>query len=719
MHIAHRPGPAVQPIQLNPAYVEQWNYIQAYLKRSDAEGDEASLRAAAKVLPQDLVTSSYVDLIRTTFLLKIVPALKQVTPSASNYVGICENLRDGLARYEKCFAKLGLETVNIRRAFNALVRVQLDTTAWKDPINEWVTEVLLSGNENLLVHVHQTVSAIGIASAFEEQFQVALGRLLTSEIESAHAKDWTESHLESVIATTLQTPRRLLQLLGIVVPDEQLDVLARRALAELRIAEMFDIIVDYPASIAALEDLKQCLGSTTMRAKLVESYQNACQTRLLHPGANTPDIITVYIATIKVFLLLDPPGVLLDRVARPIRKYLRERTDTIRSIMSSLLGEVDNELAQELAASIDVSADVLDEDDPNWTPDPVDAAPDYMKNKASDIIGSLITIYENKDVFVRELQTLLADRLFAVTNYNIDQELRNLEMLKLRFGDSMMSVCDVMLKDVSDSKRIDAQVHEVKPEIPGYVKADNILHCTIVSRLYWPQLSKYQTQSSEGLKLPAALDGMFKEYSAEFAKLKAQRSLKFQKEMGHVRVELALQDRNFDMLVSPTHAALISLFDEDDGQSILSLQEISDKLGLPLPETRKNIAFWVAQQVLTASMTEGQITYSVMEALHNNAAGSAETVAPLLPELPMNDPAAEGAPIEEIDDMHTYWQFIVGMLTNVGPLPADRIHSMLGMFAPGYDRSRDQLVAFLERQLRAGEVDLKGGQYKLSDRRSF
>ena len=48
-----------------------------------------------------------------------------------------------------------------------------------------------------------------------------------------------------------------------------------------------------------------------------------CATRLLHPGADTLVIITQYISTIEAFRLLDPPGVLLDKVSRPIQKYLK------------------------------------------------------------------------------------------------------------------------------------------------------------------------------------------------------------------------------------------------------------------------------------------------------------------------------------------------------------------------------------------------------------
>lgn len=45
--------------------------------------------------------------------------------------------------------------------------------------------------------------------------------------------------------------------------------------------------------------------------------------RLLHPGADTKVILTQYVSTIKCLRIVDPPGVLLFKVADPIRRYLR------------------------------------------------------------------------------------------------------------------------------------------------------------------------------------------------------------------------------------------------------------------------------------------------------------------------------------------------------------------------------------------------------------
>jgi anaphase-promoting complex subunit 2 len=86
---------------------------------------------------------------------------------------------------------------------------------------------------------------------------------------------------------------------------------------------LFDIIVDFPESTAALEDLLKCLNKTHQHPELVRSLHSMFQKRLLHPGAQTSDIITQYILTIKALYLLDPSGILLESVSNCIKDYLR------------------------------------------------------------------------------------------------------------------------------------------------------------------------------------------------------------------------------------------------------------------------------------------------------------------------------------------------------------------------------------------------------------
>ena len=81
-----------------------------------------------------------------------------------------------------------------------------------------------------------------------------------------------------------------------------------------------------------------------------------------------------------------------------------------------------------------------DYSDPNWEPAPIDAGPgmcaivvlkkahphaddlEFRTNKPSDVISTLVSIYDSKEVFVKELQILLAQRLLAISDGNYEKE---------------------------------------------------------------------------------------------------------------------------------------------------------------------------------------------------------------------------------------------------------------------------------------------------------
>jgi hypothetical protein len=47
---------------------------------------------------------------------------------------------------------------------------------------------------------------------------------------------------------------------------------------------------------------------------------------------------------------------------------------------------------------------------------------DFRTNKPSDVLSTLVSIYDSKDLFVKELQVLLAQRLLAVKDGKFDKE---------------------------------------------------------------------------------------------------------------------------------------------------------------------------------------------------------------------------------------------------------------------------------------------------------
>ncbi|KAJ7736365.1 hypothetical protein DFH07DRAFT_986179 [Mycena maculata] len=138
---------------------------------------------------------------------------------------------------------------------------------------------------------------------------------------------------------------------------------------------------------------------------------------LLHPGADIKLILTQYVA-------IHPNRRPVFKVADPIRRCLRERPDTIRSIVANLVDDDDsgdalvdeNEPIQPLQQ---LEAD--DYNAANGDPEPIDAGPNFRTNKPSDVISMLVSIYNSKDLFVKELQVLLAQRLLAITDVNFEK----------------------------------------------------------------------------------------------------------------------------------------------------------------------------------------------------------------------------------------------------------------------------------------------------------
>lgn len=53
---------------------------------------------------------------------------------------------------------------------------------------------------------------------------------------------------------------------------------------------------------------------------------------MLHPGVNTTDILSGYIAAIKAIRHLDSSGVLLETITELVKQYMRTRSDTVRFV---------------------------------------------------------------------------------------------------------------------------------------------------------------------------------------------------------------------------------------------------------------------------------------------------------------------------------------------------------------------------------------------------
>ena len=592
-------------------------------------------------------------------------------------------------------------------AFEAVIRDSVDMRALEEACNLYFsTEVsnYINDSRHMPVQLQSVVRQLRETLEMTELVETTFARVvaeqlnlrLTNFIFSERGSDVNE--LQIIVGLLLQSIRELRK---IVVGDDEIEdevILSKMVddlIVHIRGLQLFEIIRSGKDSSHLWSDLKHRITRRDQRDFIVQTFLKTCEDKLLQPGPETAEIINFYASTMKVFLKIDPDGVLLDKVARPIRLYLRSRDDFVHVLMQGILGSERNELlADDFAAIVDTSGQDEDEDeydDLNWTPDPIDVDPSYRKQRNHDTVGSLINIHENKDVFIKELQTILAERLLSREDYEVRNEERELNALRHRFGESNLHMCEIMIQDIHQSRLLQREVARVQPN------AELKLRPKILSRLFWPPFR------AQDLKLPSALQEILNYYTTQYKTFKHSRSLEWYPNLGLLNITIELLDRKLHLDVTPLQATVLYHFDE---QPIWSLFPLATKLDVDEASTRRTLLFWTSQGVIQETANE---EYKLLEREDE----SSHPIV-LAPEV---DSIVQSAEDKSAEEMRVYWSFIEGMLTNLGTLPLDRIHSMLTMFVPApnsYTRSMDELRDFMSVMISEGNIELVGGgMYKL------
>lgn len=292
------------------------------------------------------------------------------------------------------------------------------------------------------------------------------------------------------------------------------------------------------------------------------------QKRLLHAGAASNQILDMYISTIRALRVLDPTDLLLEYATTPVRQYLQKRKDTVRCVVASLMEGDQGDLQAELQANsqpLDYGADSEDEDGgpgEEWMPRKRD--PQMIISGGGkgglDVLALVVSIYGSRDLFVNEYRNMLAEKLLSNLSYDTDQEVRTLELLKIRFGEEILHTCEIMLRDIEESKRVNTAVHkqlhtelEEKKQEPTEDDATGAIDTMIISGEYWPGLQEAE------LALHPAVDACIERYGAAYAKIKAPRHLNWMKHIGTTTIDLDFDNgvtRSFT--VSPPLATLIA-----------------------------------------------------------------------------------------------------------------------------------------------------------------
>ncbi|KAK9907618.1 hypothetical protein WJX75_007065 [Coccomyxa subellipsoidea] len=558
----------------------------------------------------------------------------------------------------------------------------------------------------------------------------AVGRHVRQHLKTTMQASFSCSILDPALAYVDAVPLPFLQMAQLNVAGARKQVELWSAMlgyfvydtvGAMRIAQFFDMVVDWPDSLPALRDVKECLAHTNLQPHFITSFRIATQQRLLHAGAATLDILTQYVNTIKALKEVDPRGMLLNAVGEPIKAYLRGRPDTIRCIVHSLTDDnADDSLFGELTQPADEEGDGSDDDVEDWDelqaalqwkPDPVEVGMIDSKGRerSLDIISMLVGVYGSKELFINEYRSLLADKLLAKTDYDCDREIRTLELLKLRFGEANLHNCEVMLKDVADSKRVNGNIRNMPRQAMSPLRRQHpeapltTTSATIISALFWPTLPE------EKFTVPTEVQEQLDAYAARFFVLKTPRKLLWRPDLGAVNLTLTVGEEALDLTVTPVQAAILMQF---RARGEWPAAQLAHAVGLSTEALRVRIMFWINQGVLTEARTAAGLLYTRCESLAAGGGGAAAAVAMEEDDAAPTISSAQGQALQE---MAVYEQFVMGMLTNFdGGLALDRIHNMLKMFVvdPPYDKSADQLSTFLGQLVADEKLSCEAGVFR-------
>ncbi|CAF1047201.1 unnamed protein product [Brachionus calyciflorus] len=437
--------------------------------------------------------------------------------------------------------------------------------------------------------------------------------------------------------------------------------------------------------------------------------KQSIEERLLHPGVNTSDIITAYVSAIKALMFLDPTGVMMENICEPLKKYLRNRDDTVKCIVSNLTddNESSNDLMEEFCkdlytyeGNIDVidsnTADstVLDSKTKSWR-----AHMATRSNRRSNRLDTrLVQIKHNQHVS-KHLRY----------SFNMEKEIRNLELLKLRFGEQNLFACEAMLKDISESKRINSNVLEQLKQT-GVQQISDLevnqtnLKCLILSEQFWPKLKE------EKIELPKQLEEIQTKFMKSYEAFKGNRTLIWKNTIGLVKIEIEIGKQMFEFDVSPIHAAVIIKFQEKDSWT---LSELASSLKMCSFVLKKKIMYWKAQGLIK------QVNTSANDDITNEVYALVKDSTKLNKNKNLVEMEEEQEKTEKISDVlkeneiNLYWNFTQSMLRSGGCLPLERIHAWLKLYA-NPDLTIEQVKFLVDLKTKDQLLKYNAGLYRLN-----
>ncbi|KAI8339492.1 hypothetical protein BC941DRAFT_420635 [Chlamydoabsidia padenii] len=351
-----------------------------------------------------------------------------------------------------------------------------------------------------------------------------------------------------------------------------------------RSKHIFDIILDFPTSKPVTEDLMIIIGKTRQMGHLRDTIMESLNKRLLHQGASATDIIQQYLSCVRLMKLMDPSCEALLPIVRQVESYMiNYRDDSLDGVIEIIRQSEDYDLVPINEQDVYVFSD-SELNDENMAMLDDSSQVERLQKKSNDLFAMLISLSGSKTKFVEKYKEVMSKSLMLAQDYNADQEVITLELVKQHFTENIMSGCDVMIKDMSNARRVNRKIHERLPNL------DERFYATVISKLYWPE----QPEELE-INLIPTIHSTMESYAQEFTNIKPSRKLIWLPSQGSMTIELEFENKSREFTVDIPSAHVISLFEKDNR---LTKKQVMDRTGLPSAMILASLIFWHKNGVL-------------------------------------------------------------------------------------------------------------------------
>jgi anaphase-promoting complex subunit 2 len=329
------------------------------------------------------------------------------------------------------------------------------------------------------------------------------------------------------------------------------------------------------------------------------------------------------------------------------------------------------------------------------------------------LLPLMVSIVGSDEPLLAEYRAHLAEELLCTLPcvWETEGQDRMLEFLRVRFGDTQLHAAETMLRDFLDSKRLSKEVtsranEALMREFAGLLHSEfSALESLIVSHHYWPPTGKDKPILHPSLQL------LFKAMSSEYAVLRKPRHLQLLPSHGTITLQVEVNGQQQDVTCSLQQASVI-LYLQDAPSTGMPVKEVAIRMNVTNHTLMKLASFWEQAAVVSVRPPTGGDIGDCMICIVDGSSPSRAVHSGVA------DEESDTRDRDDPEAVATWMSFVMGMLTNLGPLPLDRIHSNLqlfaGMGAHPYEKSSGDLSKLLSSMIQSKKLVLNHGHYSLT-----